>query len=90
MGKDDMDAIDNPAGYYCPHEHKMCYDVKHCVYRANDGQCGLRKATFRKLGTLKRIQRMFYDFGRLLTRIWRDEERISSHDRKYIDKADRD
>jgi len=89
MGNE-FDAVDNPTGYYCVHEHKMCDEVKHCIYRANDGNCGLRKQTFRNLGTLKRIQRMFYDLGRLLMTVWRDDERISSHDRKYMDKADRD
>lgn len=70
MNKDNS----KPTGFYCPHEHKMCDLVEHCVYRAHDGGCGLRQATFRKLGTLKRLQQTLYKIGEWLVKIWRVDE----------------
>jgi len=77
--------------YYCVYEKKPCNEVANCMYRAKDGKCALRKEVFRKLGTLKKVQQSVVEFARMLLRIWVDpKERVSSHDRKYADKADRD
>lgn len=97
MAEKDMDAVDKPLGDYCPTEHKNCDEVERCVYRADNGGCLLKLTAIRKLGTMKRTQRTYYKVGEALVwlgerlkEIWRDPNRVSSHDRIYADKADRD
>lgn len=85
-----MDATNMPVSYYCPHEHKSCDAVPNCLYRMRNDDCMLRALAVRQLGTMKRKQNMFYRIGELLCRIWGEREHISSHDRKYLDIADRD
>ena len=68
---------DEHSGFYCPHAGRMCHEVEHCNYRADNDTCMLRTAVVRLLGTMKRIQQSALLLAKILgsgalRNIWRD------------------